>query len=138
MELLPYSVLMSVYAKESPDWMHAAVLSMLNQTVPPTEFVIVEDGPLTEGLYKVIRGFEQSHPDLFSIVSYSENRGLGYALSEGVKACTMPVVARMDSDDLSQPNRMEMQLSHEGEGPRYGWFASNRVYRYAKQPCCLH
>lgn len=106
-----YSVLMSVYAKENPDWMYAAVLSMLDQTVPPAEFVIVEDGPLTEGLHKVIKGFERSHPGLFRIVSYPENRGLGYALSEGMKACTMPVVARMDSDDLSKPNRMEMQLS---------------------------
>lgn len=107
----PYSVLMSVYAKERPEWLRAAVGSMLSQTVPPSEFVIVEDGPLTDGLYEEIARFEAENPGLFRVVSYSENRGLGYALREGMAACTMPVVARMDSDDLARSNRMEVQLS---------------------------
>lgn len=106
-----YSVLMSVYSKERPEWLCVAVRSMLDQTVAPAEFVIVEDGPLTDELYRVISKFEASHPGLFKIVSYPENRGLGYALREGVSACTAPVVARMDSDDWACPERMEIQLS---------------------------
>lgn len=106
-----YSVLMSVYAKERSEWLCAAVRSMLDQTVPPSEFVIVEDGPLTEALYEAISGFKQEYPNLFKIVSYSENRGLGYALRQGVMTCSMPIIARMDSDDLSRPDRMEVQLS---------------------------
>ena len=112
-----YSVLMSVYEKEQPAWLRAAAESMLAQTVPPSEFVIVEDGPLTDELYKVIARFEIVYPGLFRIVSYSENQGLGYALREGMAYCTKPVVARMDSDDLARPKRMEVQLSLlEGQG----------------------
>lgn len=107
----PYSVLMSVYAKDRPEWLRAAVESMLSQTVPPSEFVVVEDGPLTDGLYKEIARFVAGSPGLFRVVSYSENRGLGYALREGMASCTKPVVARMDSDDLARPERLEVQLS---------------------------
>ena len=105
-----YSVLMSVYAKERPEWLRAAVESMLSQTVPPSEFVIVEDGPLTDELYKEIARFVAGNPSLFRVVSYPENRGLGYALREGIASCTKPVVARMDSDDLARPKRLETQL----------------------------
>ena len=111
MKCASYSVLMSVYAKERPEWLRLSIFSMLNQTIPPAEFVIVEDGPLTDELYDVISEFEQDNPDLFSIVSYSNNMGLGYALRKGVAACTMPIIARMDSDDLARSNRMEIQLS---------------------------
>lgn len=106
-----YSVLMSIYAKERPEWMRFAVCSMLNQTVPPSEFVIVEDGPLTDGLYEVIHEFNESYPDLFKIISYPKNRGLGYALREGITACSRSIIARMDSDDWACPERMETQLS---------------------------
>ena len=50
----PYSVLMSVYYKENPEWLKISIDSMLNQTILPSEFVLVEDGPLTEELDKVI------------------------------------------------------------------------------------
>lgn len=111
MEYPKYSVLMSVYAKEQPEWLRDAVHSMLNQTIPPSEFVLVEDGPLTDGLLRVVSELESANPGLFKIVSYPTNQGLGYALREGVAACTMPIIARMDSDDLAQPYRMEVQLS---------------------------
>lgn len=111
MEYPEYSVLMSVYAKERSEWLSEAVRSMLAQTVPPSEFVLVEDGPLTGDLYEAIVGFEAACPGLFRIVSYPENKGLGYALREGVAACTKPVIARMDSDDLARPDRMEIQLA---------------------------
>ena len=106
-----YSVLMSVYAKESPAYLHVAVESMLAQTVPPSEFVIVEDGLLTDGLYEEISRFTENSPQLFKVVSYPQNHGLGYALREGVLSCTKGVIARMDSDDYSYPERMESQLS---------------------------
>ena len=106
-----YSVLMSVYKKERPEWLEVAVESMLSQSVPPAEFVIVEDGPLTDELQEVISRLEAEYPGLFRIVSYPNNRGLGYALRKGIASCTKPVVARMDSDDWAHPERMEIQLS---------------------------
>ena len=49
-----YSVLMSVYQKECPAYLHAAIKSMLNQTEVPDEIVLVCDGPLTDDQNQVI------------------------------------------------------------------------------------
>ena len=44
---MDFSVLMSVYIKENPDYLRQSLDSMRNQTVLPTQIVLVEDGPLT-------------------------------------------------------------------------------------------
>ncbi len=105
-----YCVLMSVYKKEKADYFRAAVESMLRQTVPPAQIVIVCDGPLTAQLEQEIYRFEASHPGLFDIVRLKENVGLGYALNEGLKECRYEYIARMDTDDISLPERCGMQL----------------------------
>lgn len=105
-----YSVLMSLYIKENPDYLRLAIDSMLNQTVTPNEIVIVEDGPLNDGLYEVISEYIEKYPDLFNIVVSEKNIGLGLALNEGLKACKNELVARMDTDDISKPQRCEKQL----------------------------
>ena len=50
-----YSVLLSVYYKESPDFLDSAVDSMFQQTLFPDEFVLICDGPLTDELNAVIK-----------------------------------------------------------------------------------
>ena len=50
-----YSVLMSVYGKENSVWFKKAAESMLNQTAPPDEFVLICDGPLTEVIRECFR-----------------------------------------------------------------------------------
>ena len=52
--LPPYSVLMSVYAKDKPEYLDAAIASMTAQTVPFVDMVVVCDGPLTEGIDAVL------------------------------------------------------------------------------------
>ena len=105
-----YSVLMSVYRNEKPTYFRRAVESMLQQTVPPAEFVIVCDGPLTHELYETLDTFLNDRPDLFRVIRSPENRGLGLSLREGLEACSNELVARMDTDDVSVPDRMERQL----------------------------
>lgn len=112
-----YTVLMSVYVRETPDNLRTAIQSMLGQTVPPKEFVIVCDGPLTPELDEVIEDCRARHPALFEVVRLAENGGLGTALSAGLKACTCDIVARMDSDDIAKADRMERQLAVLQERP---------------------
>lgn len=112
-----YSVLMSLYAKENPKYLVLAIDSMLAQTVMPDQIVIVEDGPLTEELYHVLKEYTQKHPDLFSMVVNKKNLGLGLALNEGLKACRNELVARMDTDDISKPERCEKQLQVFAQDP---------------------
>ena len=105
-----YSVLMSVYHKEQPNFLRAAIESMLKQTVPPSDFVIVCDGTLTEELDAILKEFYKQSPELFQIIRLQENNGLGLALREGLLHCREPLVARMDADDIAFPDRMEKQL----------------------------
>lgn len=108
-----YSVLMSLYKKEKPEYLKLAIESMLNQTVKPDEIVLVEDGELTEELYKVL----DEYKDYLHIVVNKENLGLGLALNEGLKVCRNEFVARMDTDDCSKPERCEKQLKRFAEKP---------------------
>lgn len=106
-----YSVLMSIYKKENPTYLVQALDSMLNQTVSPAEIVMVKDGPLTQELEDVLQDYDSLYPGLFNFVSYDKNHGLGYALRQGVVACSNEIVARMDTDDIARPDRMEKQLA---------------------------
>ena len=113
---MQYSVLMSVYAKETPGCLRTAIKSILNKSAPASEFVIVEDGELPDSLENVIRRFEEENPGLFRVIRRKVNRGLGYSLMEGVKACRYPVIARMDSDDYSTQERCRRQLEEIENG----------------------
>lgn len=108
-----YSVLMSLYKKEHPEYLRLALDSMINQSVKPDEIVLVEDGPLTPELYAVV----EEYKDQLHIVINEKNLGLGLALNEGLKACRNELVARMDTDDISKPDRCEKQLKHFEEKP---------------------
>ena len=105
-----YSVLMSVYHKEKPEYFRAAIESILNQTVKTNDFVIVCDGPLNEGLDNVITEVVTANPVLFNIYRMTENKGLAIALNNGILQCKNQIIARMDSDDISRNDRMEKQL----------------------------
>lgn len=106
-----YSVLMSVYEKENPNYFKASIESMLTQTLPPEQIVIVKDGKLTKELNHIVDYYEKNNENLFTIVELEENVGLGLALNEGLKACRNELVARMDTDDLSVENRCELQVN---------------------------
>lgn len=105
-----YSVLMSVYAKEKPEYLVQSIESMLNQTLKPEQFVIVEDGVLGQSLQSVIDAYQKKYKHLFTILPLKENVGLGRALDKGLRMCRNELVARMDSDDISLPERCEKEM----------------------------
>ena len=74
-----YSVLMSVYHKERPDWLKISINSMMNQTILTDDFVLIEDGPLTDELELVVKEFEEAYPRIFNVVRLEHNLGLGLA-----------------------------------------------------------
>lgn len=104
-----YSVLMSVYQGDNPDYLLLSLESMINQTLVPSEIVLVKDGQLTKELDRVIEDIASRFNSL-KIVSLERNVGLGLALNEGLKHCESDLVARMDADDYSLPNRCEEQV----------------------------
>ena len=115
--ILPFSVLMSVYNKEKAELLDKALQSVLkNQTFLPAELVLVEDGPLTEALYATIEKYRSGRTRLVS-VKLPRNGGLGRALNAGLAQCSYEWVARMDSDDISLPDRFEKQWQYLQKHP---------------------
>jgi glycosyltransferase involved in cell wall biosynthesis len=108
---------MSIYKKENPKYFVESLDSMVNQTLLPDEIVIVKDGELTGELEKIIREYVDRYPELFNIIPLKENVGLGRALDEGIKYCRNELVARMDTDDISLPERCELQVKLFNEKP---------------------
>lgn len=98
------SVLLSVYKKENPDFFYAALNSVYAQTLKADQIVLVEDGELPLELEEVI----SQYPDIH-IVKLEKNLQLGRALEAGLKACQHELVARMDTDDIMMPDRLERQ-----------------------------
>lgn len=109
MEQQKFSVSMCVYGGDDPIWFKTAVDSILEQTVRPDQVALVVDGPVPEKLDAVIRDYE-SMPQ-FSVVRLPENRGHGEARRASLAACTNELVALMDADDISVPDRFERQLA---------------------------
>jgi len=103
-----FSVCMCVYGKDNPQWFATAVESILNQTVPPSEVVLVVDGPVPEALNNVIEAYEAM--PLFHIHRIPENQGHGNARRTALTLCSNELVALMDADDISLPYRFEKQL----------------------------
>lgn len=108
--MMKFSVLMSLYIKEKPEYAQACFESLLRQTALASEWVIVEDGPLTDEMYQLLDKYQSEYPGLIKRVPFAENRGLGLALRDGVEACTYDLIARMDTDDIAREDRFEKQL----------------------------
>lgn len=119
-----YSVLMSVYFKEQPVFLNAAIQSMVDQTIKPDQFIIVKDGPLTPELDQVINEYNSKFPGLFTIITNKTNLGLGPALRKGVIESRNELIARMDSDDFCVSDRVEKQLKVFMNHPEIGMVGS--------------
>lgn len=106
-----FSVLMSVYFKENPEYFDLALKSnLLDQTLKPSEFILVCDGPLNIELEKVIEKYSELFPEIFKVYRLSKNGGLGEALNYGLKKCMYEIIARSDSDDICVAERFEKQI----------------------------
>lgn len=112
-----YSVCMSIYKKDSPAFVKMSIDSILSQTLLPKEIVLVIDGPIGIDLQGLITQYESEHGNMFNIISLSQNKGLGNALRVALENAQCEYVARMDSDDIAIPNRMELQLQYMLEHP---------------------
>lgn len=109
MENKKFSVLLSLYKNERPEYLRESLDSILNQTVLPNEILIVKDGALTNELEQVLNEYSAKCA-LFRFLIFENNRGLGLALRDGVEACSNELIARMDTDDVCYPERFAKQL----------------------------
>lgn len=106
-----FSVLISVFDREKPNNLERALISIWDdQSLKPSQIVIVKDGKLTEELDLIIEDFIIKTSGVVEVVAIDKNVGLAEALNEGLKHCRYDLVARMDTDDISLPDRFLVQV----------------------------
>lgn len=112
------SVLISVYKSEKGAYLDEAINSIWQeQTLKPNEIILVEDGPLTTELYDVINKWKESLSDSLVIIKNDTNIGLTKSLNKGINIAKYNVIARMDSDDKSHPERFAKQIEYLKKHP---------------------
>lgn len=128
---MKFSVLISVYFKEKPENLRLALQSLVDQTLPADEIVLVKDGPLPPELDKEIACFQTMLP--IKLIVLEENMSLGFALQEGLKHCSYDWVARMDTDDICHLRRFEKQVSFIENHPEYDLVGTN-ISEFVENP----
>lgn len=99
------SVIMSTY-KTKTEYLDLAIKSILNQTYQNIEFIIICDGYKEE--YEYIKN--NYNDKRIKLIVHEENKGLPNSLNEGIRQAKGKYIARMDSDDISRPNRLKIQV----------------------------
>lgn len=156
-----FSVVTSVYRNDKPEFVRVALDSMLvEQTLKPSEIVLVRDGSVPVDLERLLFEYEAKYSDVMHIIRLDKNGGLGNALKLGVENATYSLVARMDSDDICLPKRFEKQMAYMAEhqecdivggqmtefigeptnvvGKRVVPESNEAIYEYMKSRCALN
>lgn len=105
-----FTVLMSVYEKDDANYFIEAVHSNFQQSVKPKELILVVDGFIPRQLETAVSTVKNQYQGQIKVIRLEKNSGLGLALREGMKHIQTNLVARADSDDISDKNRFEKQL----------------------------
>ncbi|KRM10486.1 glycosyltransferase (plasmid) [Paucilactobacillus suebicus] len=116
-----YTALLAINENEISDHLRLALCSILDQTLLPSQIVIVKDGRKESQIYRVLAHFATdcaSRLVSLKIVYNQEHSGMAYALNRGLKHCDYSLVARFDSDDISIPERMAKTLQMFNERPQ--------------------
>lgn len=99
------TVLMSCY--NASRWLHEAIESVLCQTFGNFEFILVDDGS-TDETWDIIRVYRDRDQRIVPI--RKENTGLQDSLNVGIALARGQWIARLDADDLCEPDRLAEQL----------------------------
>ena len=116
--IINFSILMSIYHKESPQYFEACMRSIWHeQSLKPNEIVLVKDGPLPAALEAIIEKWQSELNEVLVVVSLEKNVGLGKALNIGLSNCSNEWIFRMDTDDICKPDRFEKQIQFIQSNP---------------------
>jgi glycosyltransferase involved in cell wall biosynthesis len=114
------SIIMAVYNGEK--YINEAILSLLNQTYPPTELIIIDDGS-TDDTPNILRNFKNQ----FAIITQS-NQGQPAAQNLGIQLAKGKYIGFLDSDDVYASHKISTQVEFLEQHPQI-----DMIYGYVKQ-----
>lgn len=97
---------MSVYAKDKPEWIKEALDSLINQTVSPSEIIIVVDGPVPDEISNLLKEYTLK-TIMIENIFLPVNQGRGEALKQTLPMSRNELVALADADDINLSDRFE-------------------------------
>lgn len=109
------SVLMCVY-NTPKSYFDEAVKSILDQTYRNIEFIIVDDASDDEDVLRYLERIERSY-ETIKLTRNEKNLGLTRSLNAGLGLCSGKYIARMDSDDIAMPDRIQKQVDYMESDP---------------------
>lgn len=113
------SVIMPAYNAEK--YIAEAIDSILNQTFGDFEFIIIDDGS-ADGTVEIVKSYTDPRIRFYQ---NEENMGVAATLNRGLDLAGGAYIARMDSDDISLPERFEKQVTYLGSHSECGICGSN-------------
>lgn len=123
---MKFSVLMSVYKNDDPEYLKIALESIYDQqTRKPDEVIVVFDGPLNDRLYAVLDEFKKGRREVVKYCPQEVKRGLGEALRIGSELCTGDYILLMTSKDISSKERFAKQIAYIETHPEVDGLGGN-------------
>ena len=105
-----FSVLIPVSPKENPHNLNEALKSVFEQSLMSNDIVLVKDGIFPSDLDNVVDYYSNKYPDIMVVVALRHSHRIAGALNAGLEKCKNNLIARMDSDDISERDRFENQF----------------------------
>ena len=125
--MVTITALVTVYHGTDADDLARALDSLAAQTRPADELVIVVDGPVPEGVRRVVERQDAR------VIWLEENVGAGPASQAGLSTIDSDYTARLDSDDAAKPERFARQLAYLEAHPKCGALGT-AVEEFTRQP----
>lgn len=113
------SVIMPVYNAEK--YLAQAIESILNQVFTDFEFIIINDGSTDNSKFVILSYSDQR----IKFIDLPQNKGIVNALNVGLRVARCKYIARMDADDISLPQRLELQYSYMENNNEIGLLSTN-------------
>ena len=121
-EKVKISVIMGVYNPVEQKQLQAAVRSMIRQTMTDWELILCDDG--SHITYQPLIDEAIEMDERIIRIRNKTNKGLGYSLNQCLSIAKGKYIARMDGDDISEPERFRKQYDFLERHPEYQWVGS--------------